>query len=53
MELIPELDTNMPPNLGEPEEPLPEFLEFLDQELTDPDKPLSVICVERVECSLP
>lgn len=39
-------------NLGEPEEPLQEFQEFQDQEPTDLDKPLSVTCVEKVECSL-
>lgn len=46
-------EKNTLPNLGEPVEPLPEFPEFLDPEPTDPDKPPSVTCVEKVECSLP
>lgn len=40
-------------NHGEQEELLLEFLEFQDQVPTELDKQLSVICVEKVECSLP
>jgi len=38
-------------NLGVPVEPLLEFQESVVLVLTDPVKPLSVICVEKVECS--
>jgi len=44
---------NIPPNLGVQVEPYPEFPEFQDLVLTDLVKPLSVTCVEKVECSLP
>ena len=37
-------------NLGEPVEPSQEFQESVDQVLTDLVKPLSVTCVEKVEC---
>lgn len=40
-------------NHGEPVELLLVFPEFPDLVLTEPVKPLSVICVEKVECSLP
>jgi hypothetical protein len=39
------------PNLGEPVEPLLEFQEFPDQVQAEMVKPLSVTCVEKVECS--
>jgi len=52
MELILWPVKNIPLNLGEQEELLPEFPEFPDQEPIYLDKPLSVICVEKVECSL-
>lgn len=52
MELIIKPVWNIPPNLGEPEEPLPEFPELEDPELIDQDKPLSETCVEKEECSL-
>lgn len=53
MELTPELVTNIPPNLGEPVEPSPEFQEFPDPEPTGADKPLSVTCAVKEECSPP
>jgi len=43
---------NTQPNHGELVEPLQEFQEFQDQVPTDQVKPLSVTCVEKVECSL-
>jgi len=46
-------EKNIPPNLGELEELLLEFPELEDPEPTDLDKPLSVTCVEKEECSLP
>lgn len=44
---------NTQPNLGELVEPLLVFPEFLDLVPTELVKPLSVTCVEKVECSLP
>jgi len=52
--LFPELLViNTQLNLGEPVELLLVFPEFPDLVLTELVKPLSVICVEKVECSLP
>jgi len=53
MELKEKPVCNTLPNLGEPVEPLPVFPEFLDPVPTELVKPLSVTCVEKVECSLP
>jgi len=53
MESKKKLVCNTQPNLGEPVEPLPVFPEFLDLVPTELVKPLSVTCVEKVECSLP
>lgn len=50
--LTQELDTSTPLSPGELVEPLPEFQEFQVLVPTDQDRPLSVICVEVVECSL-
>lgn len=44
---------NTQQNPGELVEPLLVFPEYLDQELTELDKPPSVTCAEREECSLP
>lgn len=51
MELTERPDTDTPPNLGEPEEPSPEFQESQEVEPVDQDKPLSEIWLEKVECS--
>jgi len=51
--LTQELDTSTPPSHGVLVEPWPEFQEFQDLVLTDQDRPLSVICVEVVECLPP
>lgn len=51
--MIPELDTSTLLSLGELVEPSLVFQEFQDQVLTDLVKPLSVTCVDQVECSLP
>jgi len=45
-------DTDTQLNLGEQVEPLLEFQESVVQVLIDLVKPLSVICVEKVECLL-
>lgn len=44
--------TNIQLKVGVLVEPWPEFQEFLEVVQTEVDKPLSVICVEKVECSL-
>jgi hypothetical protein len=53
MESKEKLVCNTQPNLGELVEPLLVFPEFPDLVPTELVKPLSVICVEKVECSLP
>jgi len=52
--LSPRLPENKPlPNHGELDEPLPVFLEFLEEVLPDQDKEPLETCAERDECSLP
>lgn len=53
MELKEKPVCNIPPNLGELVELSLVFPEFLDPEPIELVKPHSVICVEKVECSLP
>lgn len=53
MELIQEQDTSTPLSLGELVEPFLVFPEYQDLVPTDQVRPLSVTCVDPVECSLP
>jgi hypothetical protein len=53
MPSLKKLDIKLQPNLGVPVALSLVFLELLEEVLTEPDRELSVICVEAVECLLP